>query len=78
MSNKPRNHHFVPRSWQNHFSPDGTVMVWAYDHVKQTVTWRSTKTTMQERDLYTELSRLSRRLFGLSQAASAAGSSRLA
>lgn len=28
-------------------------MVWAYDHVKQTVTWRSTKTTMQERDLYT-------------------------
>ena len=28
-------------------------MVWAYDHVRQAVGWRSTKTTMQERDLYT-------------------------
>jgi hypothetical protein len=51
--NKPRNHHFVPRFWQKHFSLNGTALVWAYDYDDDIVRERSVKVMMQERDLYT-------------------------
>jgi hypothetical protein len=53
MNNKPREHHFVPRFWQKRFSPNGTVIVWAYDHASGKLEQRSSKVTMKQYDLYT-------------------------